>query len=155
DQGRREMFKDRFKAAQAVAGDTTRLAETRKIDPNRPAYGLTRQILYEYANDPANGPDLPPGVWVEAMTAYPSYHSFVQEVKIDYRHPPEAKDKTLAGVFGWEFFAPDEPGMESMELLESLAQFVKEGDFAKKRRDFHDLRRSLIQRGAPDKAAVE
>jgi hypothetical protein len=154
DEPRRKQFESRHITARAVADDTRRLAEAQKVNPDGRAFGITREILYEYARDPANGPDLPKDVWPDPMPAYPSYHAFVRDVPIDNRGEPKGDEKTLAGVFGWQFFAPDEPQMDHLDLLEAVAQFAKAQDFRDNRREFHNQRRELIRRGVPDEKAV-
>ena len=60
----------------------------------------------------------------------------------------------MAGIFGWDFWAPDEPTMDPLELLEQLAQLVAEPGFVKKRRAFHDKRRQMLEDGVCDQTAV-
>jgi len=154
DEDREAIFAKRYESANAVARDTDRLAESRANSPDGTTFGMTREILYEYANDRCGGTSLPKDTWVEAMTAYPSFDSFIQDAKLDLKNPPGPENSKLSGVFGWEFFVPAEPGMEHLKLLSELAQFVREDKFSEKRRAFHEQRRKLIAEGCPNAAAV-
>lgn len=151
-----DVFKSHYKAAGRVAADTNAMAETRKVDPNRPAFHVTRVILEERARDPENWRDLPANVWVESMAAYPSHAAFTRDVDVqisDGKLTPEAT--RLAGVFGWEFVVPEDARMGDLELLEKAAELARDPEFSEKRRNFHDWRRKALAEGITDRVALE
>ena len=151
-----DVFESRWKAVKDVACDTHNLAETRKIDPDRPAYHVTRKILEGVARDPKNWCDLGPGVWVDPMAAYPSQEAFARDVTVEVGQlTARAEEGTLAGVFGWQFVVPEDRGLDDLALLGEAAQLASDADFRKKRRDFHEWRRKVIVEGVTDMTAVE
>jgi hypothetical protein len=156
DLQKNENFQSRFQVATGVAYDAHNLVTTREVDPDRPAFHVTRMILEDYARDPENRRDIPANVWVDPMAAYPSYNTFAEDVSIRVNpKKPTSTDSCLAGVFGWEFVVPEDPKLSDIELLRVAAELASDSSFRDKRRAFHDWRRRVIKEGITQKAALE
>lgn len=155
DLRKNENFKSRFQVATGVAFDAHNLVTTREVNPDRPAFHVTRLILEDYARDPENLRDIPPNVWVDPMAAYPSYQAFADDVTVRMNAKTPKSVDSLAGVFGWEFTVPDDARMSDIELLRVAAQLASDSSFKNKRRAFHDWRRRVTKEGITEKAAFE
>jgi hypothetical protein len=99
-----------------------------------------------------------PGVEVEAVAAYPSFPSFAREV----RAKPLAHGRTVApgeqllGVFGWEFFVPEDAKLSDEKLLEKAVKLAARPSFRDNRAEFHRWRRRMVDgRVDPDSAVAE
>ena len=156
DLQKNENFKSRFEAARGIAFDTHNLSTHREVNPNLPAYHVTRLILEDYARDSKNWCELSTDVWVESMAAYPSYEAFAEDVSVRMGGKSAAKKEShLAGVFGWEFLVPEEPKMSDLDLLRVTAELASDPSFKEKRQAFHDWRRKVANQGITDRAALE
>lgn len=60
----------------------------------------------------------------------------------------------LAGVFGWEFFVPEDAALSDEDLLEEAAVLARKKSFRAARTDFHEWRRELLAHGRDARTAL-
>lgn len=79
-----------------------------------------------------------PGVEVEPVVAYGSYHDFAQEQRVEAA-TGEAAPTTLNPytLFGWEFFVPEDSGKTDHQLLRDAVRLAGRPDFRETRQAFH------------------
>lgn len=135
---KREQFADRIKAAQAVQFDTDNLAEcaAQGIDP----WAMTRMILVD---DVGGWKDQQfvaqlPGVYVDAVAAYPSYDAYRADVP-NTDGPPNSR------VVGWEIIVPEDSTLDDDTLLKEAVKLACDETFREKRAAFNAWRREMVE----------
>jgi hypothetical protein len=94
-----------------------------------------------------------PGVWVEAVPAYASYHDAVAETGIRPAVPDEAP--APAAILGWPLLVPDEDDLDE-RLLEKAVKLARDPEFRAARAAFHEWRRTMVRDGVrPETAAAD
>jgi hypothetical protein len=137
-----------FAVTNTVASDAKKIADAKAgrsgIDP----FYLTREILVDPVNRERDKEFIErhPDVGVRAVVAYPSHAAFSEEVPIKVVDPTEADHRDqLAGVFGWEFFVPEDASCSDEDLLAHAADLSLKKSFRKARRDFREWQDKLLQ----------
>jgi hypothetical protein len=161
----REQYAQEEKAARAA--ERLHLADEVEFDAENirtakaagrvDSMGLTRLILVDHANQKRDQEffDEHPDVYVEALVAYPSFTVFNEEQEVQpLRGRLTAGESQLAGVFGWEFFVPEDPNRSDLDLLAEAATLAHRKSFREARTDFHVWRRELVEHGVDAKTAL-
>jgi hypothetical protein len=142
---------DRLGMAAAVEFDASNIRRAREMNPAVDPMYVTRVLLADHASAQRDREfiALSPDVYVEAFAAYPSYGAFDAEIRTAPVVPDEAsRAENLAGVFGWEFFVPEDSSMSDEDLLEEAVTLAGRKSFKEARGAFHQWRRELVEHGA-------
>jgi hypothetical protein len=138
----------RAEATQTVARDVEVARDRQNADL---PYRITRDLLQDYVNKEADDElfkklratrKVRPGSTLEAVSAFPSYNTFADEVSARAAAPKTEDQHRLepTKVFGWEFFLPDsaESGEdEDRRLLEKAKNLAIRSDFVELRGEFY------------------
>jgi hypothetical protein len=153
---------DRRAATEAAAGDVRDIQNIRKVDPDRPAYSITRRYLKNVVDaqvDDLVVKGVPPGR-VQVVTAYGTYQNFAAENDVG-TSPLEADDEMLS-AFAWPFVVPvPATGGQltehaELDLLKRAIDFASEDHSIQYRRLFHAWRvQQLLDQKTPDEAAKD
>jgi hypothetical protein len=158
---RREMWQKRFddarpkergraraEATDFVAGDVAIARDPQYKDL---PYKITRNLLQDFANADADDKlfkklrvtrKVRPGSVLEAVSAYPSFDAFANDVpEVDVAEPmDDAQPLTPTAVFGWKFFIPSSADFgedEDRRLLAKAIKLAKKAEFVEMREDFY------------------
>lgn len=148
-----ETFKTRLAATQAVAFDTSTLANTRAWggDP----FHTTRLLL---ANEFL--PELPLDVTsVLAVAAYPSRSACQKEVPFSVlqnslSEVAQERRERLGYLLRYRFLIPSDEARADMDLLREAVDLASRDDFQKKRAVVHKWQEDIISQGIPDDRAI-
>lgn len=138
----------RYGTARAVTRD---MQAIRHVDPDAPAYQVTRAVLADYANRQADN-DLfarlkalakGPGTRVEAVAAYGSPEDLRTGLGMTgmSRADPQGGSINPAAVFDWTVHTPD--GEDDSRLLKLALRLAARPDFQEHRRIFYNRLRDL------------
>lgn len=146
---RRKQWQARFDADSSIERAAAK-GEAAKWVQQDAAYAATRMLLADYANkvvDDAMVRKLTalrkarPGAKVEAVTAYPSFAAFEQDVPVaPFKKSDEGIATSLTQVFGWEFFVPEdaEAGeVADLKLLRKAKRLAETAEFTELRAHFY------------------
>jgi hypothetical protein len=152
---------DRHGAALAVERD---VAATKQVDPDAPAYFVTRAMLADWANREADDAlfarlralSKDPGTTVRAVTAYGSAVELEAGLGLEPAPAADPAPQRAAAVFDWVVHPP--VGDDDLTILRHAVGLARRADFREHRRWFYarlqeleslaieDVRRELARR---------
>ena len=88
-----------------------------------------------------------PGVPVEPVIAYGSYHDFTDEqgVEVVARDSSAQRQFTPYALFGWEFFVPEDSEKTDVQLLRDAVKLASRSDFREHREDFNGWLKQMYE----------